>query len=910
MSDEGKIVLNECKKNYFHGSLKSLIATLLLLISFLFLLLNSPTLQNKLVNSLTNYIQNKTGFEVQMSGFHINMQKGLEFEDFLLRDQNKDTLVYAAGFSTSIIKNIIPMIIKKNYNFSSIGMDQAVLKINKNEGDTLSNIELFFKRLNFSQSSQPGNCTDISLHRIELNNSKFYIDNIDIPQKLLILIPKGKIVFKKLDLCKEVIKVKRLELHSPSVEIDKNENYVDSGKENKFNFDFLTEIKTLNIFDGALVTKNNSTNYNSDNSKIDFKNLDISNINIDLENTYFDGENELTSHLKSLTLKERGGFEINDFTVDSIIVSKKLIGLLGLDISSKLSEIVGDLKLNFDDFSDFKRFKDKVLMDINLDDSDVDIREFKYFVENISQKVKIEELSNTNFHISGRVQGYIDDFHSENLNLNLENNIILTSDFGIKNISEGKNALFNINSIILNAKEHSLDKFIPNSALAEKVVRLGDLNFDGSFSGKLSDFTTKGTLVSRIGLANMDIAMHELERTSVYEYSGFLRLEDFETGQFFNDANMGVLSGQFNVIKGRNFKIDNLNAQFKSKIDSFIYKGYTYRNIIMDGVSDSRAFEGNMSMKDANFDMKLNGKIDLRDSIPVFNFKASVKGADLYALKLYDKKLFIDTEVNMNIFGANPENFTGKLNFNNINISNGIQSARIDSLSIYSKVNESGERYLDGISDFMSFYFDGKYKIKNLAPAFYKMMDDHFSKFLTGINKKENINADFSDYHYDFNFRIYDSGNIFDIILGKKLKAVNLSLDGSAFHDVDSVKFNLTSDSLLYESLSVGNLTSGFNLYQGFGDFQLKTDKIGLNKFQFNGVSLSSDIDKNQMYFNTNIDSVSNSSNSLSLSGKTTPFKDSFEIQVYGGFITAYDSTFQFSGDNRIVLAKKLYKFI
>lgn len=194
----------------------------------------------------------------------------------------------------------------------------------------------------------------------------------------------------------------------------------------------------------------------------------------------------------------------------------------------------------------------------------------------------------------------------------------------------------------------------------------------------------------------------------------------------------------------------------------------------------------------------------------------------------------------------------------------------------------------------------------------FSIFDRHFSKFLVGFDDLRTNSEQYRDYYYNYNFTVYDSENFFAVITGKPFKAVNFSVDGSAYHKSDSINMEVRFDSLIYDKYAAAGFKSDFNLYQGYGDFKLSTKQLIYDKTVIGNFTFNSDVDKDELYFHTNIDSISNENNSISFSGKTVPHRDSFEIQLFGGYITVLDDVFEFSGDNRMVLGKEyinLYDF-
>ena len=913
MQDENKNIEKKSPKWIFlYNTLKGFIVLLLLFLNLITLALATPSIQNAFSAKITNYLSSRTGYNVSMRHIELDMNAGLQLNDIQILDLNNDTLVRASYINTSILRNLIPMVFNKNYNFSRISINDGLIKVLKKQGDSLSNLQTFIYRLNLPKSKS-SECTKLTLRNLSVNHTKVVIDLYDEPVMVRASIGESVVKFKKFNLCNKEFRISVIDVFDPEISIlsrKKNAAGAKIQQAKTFSIPMNITIDNIHIKRGSLISKNGNIHNLAvyRNSFVDFNDLDLNSIELDAKNIDINDSLQWRFSIPNLTFNEKSGFQIINLSVEQGFFSNKKLMLQSLELKTHESEISSDLKMVYKNIRDFKDFENNVYIDIKFFNSYLTISDLAYFLRNYKEKEGLEKLQRVKISLNGKISGFVNDFKTDNIELSVQDQLALSSDIQCKNLTDPELLFFNVNNLKLKSTSGFITELLPGIGLSERFQKFGNLDFTGSFFGYIKEFNTKGIMKTDIGKADVDLYMNFKNGENI-KYYGQLLLNDFQLGYFLDQKNVGNVGGRIFILNGTNLTPETVNSDFKAQIDSIGFNDYTYRNVKIDGLLKAKTFLGELSVNDINFDLKLNGKIDYQDSVPVFNFKAKLTDADMKALKLYGKDLYVNTEVELDIFGDRAENFIGKINFNNVEISNGQEIATLDSISIYSAININGERYLDADSDILTFYFDGKYRLGDLKKSVFSIFDRHFSKFLVGFDQMRTFNENFNDFYYNFNLSVYNSENFFQVLTGKPFKVINFSLDGNAYHLSDSIKMEVRFDSLKYDKYVATGFKSDFNLYQGYGDFQLSTRQIIYDKINIGNITFNSDVDEDELYFHTNIDSISTENNSISFSGKTVPHRDSFEIQLFGGYLTIMNDVFDFSGENRMILGKEYINF-
>lgn len=904
------------KRRGLRWLLFKILLVFLIILNALGIVLNSPMIQKRVSTDISKYISNKTGYKVSLNEVSLNINKGIQLKDFLINDLNNDTLISAGSFNTSLIQNIISMVFLNEYDFSIIELENAFLNNQKKEGETRTSLQDFIYKLSLKKNkNSKKNCTKLNIGDILLSNVRIVNDLYDKPIYENIKIGRAKLVFNKLGLCDKIIDIESIIVEDPKVQIVKRKNAILDKKNDSKPTDLLIDlgfelkIGVLNIKNGVFGYKT-ERNYNPIKKSfktIDFKNVAVTNLDVLINNLKSDSLSEMSFSINDISFKEKSGFQVKSFGVKEGIIKKNEIILSKLNLKTLNSSIVGDVKFGFRSKNDFKHFIEKVKISGDFSNSRVRFRDILFFAPKVKETSVFVENMDRNINFKGRVSGPINLLKSKKFRINIDNKFKILSGFVLKDITKKGQEFLDIYDMNLVSSSQYIMSMFKRVNFGGKFPKLGKLDYKGSFNGYLKDFNTFGNLNTDLGEALFDLKMNFNESV---DYNGHLMLTDFDLGKLLGNDKIGKVGIKAKLTEGHGLVSLKSNAKVKASLDSIEFKGYKYRNVDINAFVNSSKFNGDLSITDKNIELSLNGVIDVEDSVPIYDLEAKLKNVDLYALNLYKKNLKVSCDVKMDFMGANTEEFSGKVFIDDLILSNGIKSVKIDSLDISSVKGDNQERYIDIDSDLFSFYFDGKYKLKSIPDAIYNIFDRNFSKFVDGLNKEKVINEDFDSYYYDFNLNVTDSKDLIEVLTGKMITLHNLNLDGSANHKNDSIFIKLNMDTCYFNNNNLVGLKSEFNLYQGYGDINLFGKSIDYKGSQIKNILFNTDVEQDELYFQTSIDSIGKKIRDISLSGKTVPFIDSFGIEVYGGVLTVIKEQLEFVGQNKIVLGKEYINLV
>jgi hypothetical protein len=164
--------------------------------------------------------------------------------------------------------------------------------------------------------------------------------------------------------------------------------------------------------------------------------------------------------------------------------------------------------------------------------------------------------------------------------------------------------------------------------LPPNLAQLGNVTFQGKFTGFYDDFVAYGNLTTAIGYISSDINLKYRPKEKLTHYSGHLAASNFNAGSFWSLPDVGTVS--FNVdVKGSGMTAKSMSATLDGVISSLHYKNYEYTNLALNAAITKQLFNGMLAIHEPNADFDFTGKINFQGELPVFNFTADIKSLQL-----------------------------------------------------------------------------------------------------------------------------------------------------------------------------------------------------------------------------------------------------------------------------------------
>ncbi|MDR0725158.1 MAG: translocation/assembly module TamB [Prevotellaceae bacterium] len=391
-----------------------------------------------------------------------------------------------------------------------------------------------------------------------------------------------------------------------------------------------------------------------------YKNMSVANINLEADRIAIKNDT-LTFRVNDFSFTERSGLNIVQITADTgIICFGREVTLREFRVIDDFSNIkMRNLSLLYNGGSDFSDFINKVNFVVDIYDSHVDFNTLGYFAPALN---RIPVAANFN----GQITGHVADLRSDNFTLDILDKTYINGRFSIFGLPDIESTMIFVD--LKHLDTHSDDvtaivEGVTGEQFAGKEIldKFGNVHFNGTYTGLVSDFVSYGYLRSALGVMEMDILFKNQNNST--KFSGELATADFDAGK--------LLSSQLIGHTGFNIEVEGtiqsgVNDIFGEGNISFLeFNDYKYRNVELEGRLVNQSFDGEVKISEPNLELDFNGNIDLegRNGAPIFKFDANLKHADLVKLNFNkrDTVSIVDANIKANFMASSILDYVGEL---------------------------------------------------------------------------------------------------------------------------------------------------------------------------------------------------------------------------------------------------------
>ncbi len=443
----------------------------------------------------------------------------------------------------------------------------------------------------------------------------------------------------------------------------------------------LISISSIKIREGRFLLRNMRDSETS--TKINFNNLQLAGINCELDD-FMTGNDSTTFRIYDLEFSELNGFLVRSMNCRAVFADNDIIFrdlFLYLDSSIINAE---HIVISPDSSGSYNRFSDEVRLDFAFQKSLISSADLRYFVPSVSEL----DLS---LELSGKVTGTIAELKGRNIQLSYKDYSNLDCDFDISGLPLFEDAFIyiKVNSLNTNAEDFNGMRLsnAANLKLPEVLYKMGDVTFNGNFTGFLTDFVTYGMIRTEIGNISTDISFRPEEKNG-FRIKGFVRGIDVDLGQIANNSELFGKLTMETTVDGLATSSKKISGNLKGKIDSIEVNKYVYRNVALNGLFTEKTWDGDIKISDSNIKMDMLGMLDFSNELPEFDFTLNLSEANLYKLNFdkADTTAYIAMLATANFKGNNIDNLFGEIRLLNSTIrkyNNKLESVQLLIKGIY-----------------------------------------------------------------------------------------------------------------------------------------------------------------------------------------------------------------------------------
>ncbi|MEO6136810.1 MAG: translocation/assembly module TamB domain-containing protein [Ginsengibacter sp.] len=714
---------------------------ILLLIILLWVLLQTTFFQNFLVGRITKNLSKNLNTTVSIKHVDFQLFDKMLLEGTLVLDQKKDTLLYAGAVKVSITDWFF---FRDQIVLKYLGLEDATINLNRH--DSVWNYQFlanYFSSPSKSTDTSSTPAINLDLKKVSLKNVKVWQQDewkginmlgslrelsldakrIDIENKIIEInsIALNKPVFSQYDY--KGRRPKRPPSNDPPPAIEEHEGLQWNPDGWKMN------IKEITLKDGMVAVEKEGDGQ-PEPGLFDERHFILSDIQGSFKN--FKLVDDSITARASISGKDRGNFIIKKLDADYKL-TPAMMEFKNLDLVTNKSHLKNYFAMHYKSFNeDMQDFVHAVTLDGHFLDSKLSSDDIAYFAP-------ATKSWNQDFLLNGTAHGKVDNMTAKNIVISAGENNYLEGNLSLRGLPEIDETFIDFRAKELRTSYNELAKIIPDlkGITTPQVSTLGNIKFEGSFTGYVRDFVTYGNLSTDIGDLKTDLHL-QVPKIGKASYQGTLSTPNFQLGKFIDNNQLGMISFSGKV-KGKGFDENDLDLGLDGTINKVFFNNYGYSNIIAHGDFKNKLFTGSASIDDPNIKIDtLVGSINFSKKNPLFNLEADVDNLNLKRLGFTKDSILLSGRFNLNFLGNNIDNFLGSAKlYDAVLIDNG-QQLSFDSLSINSQiVNE--RKLLTVQTNELEASINGNFKILGLPEAFQLFLYKYYPAYINKPPAKTEI---------------------------------------------------------------------------------------------------------------------------------------------------------------------------
>ena len=878
----------------------------LLLPILLSVLLNLKSVQNYVANQLTEYLSEKMEADVGLDHIDIDFGYGLELDGFYIA-QNGDTVIKCGQLEVSLLNNLLSLRHNKLL-LEKINLRDPVVNLTIKKGNNTSDLALLISKLFTSDGTgEKKDPLDIVVRKINVSELKFSLKDENNGYLLALQTSSFETDIDSINLKQNKFIINDLHLYKPSIYYEKFADAVPLPVAETFSTDttavvtpLLFSLNNLNIQSGTFRIENKLRPIGPANT-FDPAHFTLNELNFEASNLLFTQKNGFSAIVRGASFEDDKGFAIKNFDATQLVIGDGEIRIEPFNLNTGNSHIAENVKITFNTWSDFRNAPEDIKLDGYLNASEIDLNELLYFIPNLRSNDLLRELAKDKLYVSGFVNGNLDQITINNLELvsgdkEFEGTLVLN------NVRDKSKFNLEIDADRLVSTSPDIVKLFPKLNLPPNFKKLGQIQFSGKYSGTPKVFTVSGKLLSELGSADVAMGLDIRNGSSKAKYSGDVLFNDFKVGELLDIKDLGKITASLNLINGFSFDLDKASVVIDGKIDRLEYKGYAYKDLLLDGTTSQGNFEGDFKSTDPNFDIDFNGKIAYKQSIYQVNFDANIRKIDLFKLNLNGQPLAIKGDMSINGSGQDLNSFIGDFKGTGLVIERADTTYNINDIVASSIVNPNGEKTISISNNDINARFDGKMDLRTIINDVNWVLKSNLDYYAKNWKTPEKPKSNQQDFRFDVSL-----GDLtpYASLLGlEKYQLTNFKAKGYINSASNELQLASTFPFLGLEKNKLFNNNAYINLKNKSGYLSIHSDSSIISNIRLGTIDAGGTVSGDSILWSVSSDYLLDSIEKFSLRGLLAPHPEGYEVKVLNNDLRIYNKRWKLNPDNSIAFGK------
>jgi hypothetical protein len=575
---------------------------------------------------------------------------------------------------------------------------------------------------------------------------------------------------------------------------------------------------------GKISFNNDYIKYDDDAQKpiakgLDFAHMNIRALNADIENIAYSPDT-ISGRINSFTFNEKSGLIIRKFHT-SFLYGSKSSYLNDLYLETPQTILQKQLQVSYPSIASLSTDLGKLSINANLNGSRLGLRDVLLLVPSMAGMDPFKRAPNAVFRINGRVLGRVNDLRISSLDVSGLSNTRIKASAVIKGLPNVNKSYFDLTIADFNTGSADIAKLVSPGVIPTSVSVPANLNLKGTFKGSMYNFSTRMSLRTSDGAADLTAAMKNGNSKTKAQYSATIKANDLNVGALIKQPqNVGTVTLTANI-KGAGLDPKKANLQFSGDVLKANVKGYLYQNLILSGTAHDGNYTAKANMKDPNINFTLDGKADMNKKYPSVNATLLIDSVNLQKLNFSKDPLRVHGKLVADVPTADPDYLNAHIMLTDLIISQK-QVIRVDTVSLVSTANADSSTLKLKIPMLYA-HMAGKYKLTEVGPALEDLIHKYYNTDIAKAPVKARV--PYSPQQFKFDIHLVKSPISAQFVPDlKKLDPVLIT--GHFNSQTSELVVDGTVPQVVYGANTINNMKFAINTRNNALNYSFTVDEI------------------------------------------------------------------------------------
>lgn len=462
------------------------------------LLLQIPSIQNRMVDRITKNLSERLDTEVAIGRVSIDFFNSLIIKDVYLESQAQDTLLFAekieADFDLfSLLKNKIEV--------NQIALNGTQVNLYRGSGDSTFNYQFLIDAFT---TDQPKDATKapspwtFQVDRINIRSTSFRMLDEFAHSDLNLKVGNLDVKVDALDLVEQSITIQRIILDQSYFRLTTLENKApqpvaikESPTNTKLSFPdigWTLEVNTLSLEENQFILENQ--NRTRVDNAVDFNHLNLEDITLEIKDFQWLPE-LIKGEIADLNLIDHSGFRLNRLK-GNVSLEPEQTAVNNLLIRTSQSNIEADFVALHDSFGDWSQnLEERVRMQIEILPTSIAFQDLNYFAPFIKEIKQINTDLTRTIRLEAKASGTLNRLEQLTINGSIANDLILRARGSARFLTQPDRLSYQLRLQNLSTSYDKLVNLTNDVAIPTGLDSLGQIQLKGEFKGGTNQISGK-----------------------------------------------------------------------------------------------------------------------------------------------------------------------------------------------------------------------------------------------------------------------------------------------------------------------------------------------------------------------------------------------------------------------------------